>query len=433
MVNGIKTLLTKNIGWKIISLCVATILWFTVITSENPVRTEFFQVPLSIRNDQALQANNLVLMNRQELQGRALGISVRAPLSDLQTLRSSLDSFRAYVDLGPIDISQTMDIYEPMSINVRYEFPPFLQATRYTVMNPPETVTLILDRYVTRSFDIQVTRIGDVLPGFIYHPPVVNPPHISVSGPETIISSIDHVNAAVDLSDADADITRFLSIQIVDASGVDITDEVELDGTTVMVQIGVARYGDVPILEPYVFGSPAEGFVFSSVSVSPAAIEVVGDEHGLVVMQRSGIRLRPVSIEGLSQSFELVNDMREYLIDTDLHIRNLTPHETVTRVTLEPIVTVEFELNTQDIEFFGEIDMVVIDQETITITLNTAQSLAESLSADDITLSAQITGEALTAGSVLVHAELPRGIHQEGEVWVEISSVMPLDDIDIQD
>ncbi|MCL2617205.1 MAG: CdaR family protein [Defluviitaleaceae bacterium] len=418
MVSGIKALITKNIEWKLLSLAMATALWFAVVSSLNPMNTEFFQIQLSVRNDQALRANNLVLMNRQDLQGRMLGISVRATRSDLDALRSSLASFRAYVDLGPIDISQTMDIDEPMAINVRYEFPSFLQDQHYMVMSPPETVMLVIDRYVSEAFPVQVVRDGAVQPGFIYHPPIASPSTVNVSGPQTVIGMIDQVVAVIEISDADTDISRFSSIQVLDTRGVDITGDVGLSVPSVMVQVGVARYGDVPVWRPDVFHNAAEGFVFTGAVVSPATIEVVGDEQSLEAMQRSGIRLRPVSIYGRSESFYVVNDMREYLIDTTMHIRNLTPHETVTHIIIEPLVALEFEIDVQDIELTGNIRELELYEQTVTVTISAAQSIAEELSAEDITLSAVITYEALEQGSILVNTGLPPGVYQVGEIRI---------------
>ncbi|MCL2852666.1 MAG: CdaR family protein [Defluviitaleaceae bacterium] len=442
MVNAIKVFFTKNIEWKLISLCVSTILWFTVISSENPMSTEFFQVPLTIRNDQALMANNLVLMNRQELSAQTMGISVRATRSDLETLRMAMGSFRAYVDFGPIDISHTMDIDEPMNINVRYEFPSFLQAGNFTIMSPPGTVEIVLDRHTTQSFPVHVLRDGDVMPGFIHHTPIISPANVSVSGPETVISLIDQVQTVVDLSDADTDIARFSTIQAIDVNGTDITNRVSLNISSVMVQIDVSRYGEVPVLWPEIQGSPAEGFVFTGVSVSPSVIEVVGDENSLHDMQQHGLRLRPVSIEGRSESFDVVNDMREYLIDTDLHIRNLTPHETVTRVIIEPLVTVEFTFGVDDIDlsfdfyatdpdedgnYQDAIDSgsVEIAEDELVVAVFAAQSIANGLTAEDIHLSATITGAALSYGSVPVHVDAPEGVTQTGELRIEISAVLP--------
>ena len=418
MANGIKLFFTKNIAWKLISLCVAAVLWFTVVSWENPVRTELFQVPLSIRNEQALQANSLVLMNRQELQNRTTGIMVRGTLSDLNTLRSSMTSFQAYIDLGPIDISQATDIHEPLSITIRYELPPFLNEAAYTIMSPPETVRLILDRYVVQGFPVSVAREGNVMPGFIHHQPVASPERVSVSGPETIINTIDRVQTVMDLSDADTDISRFLGVHVLDVNGIDITSSVILNTPSIMVQVGVARYGEVPILLPSIFGNPAEGYVFTGVTVSPNTIEVVGDEYSLTAMQTSGLRLRPVGVDGISETFEIRNDMREYLMDTSLHVRNLTPHETITRVIIEPLVTLELEFNLREITITDESEELELHQiydSPVVVTVRAAQSLAEALANSDFELSATITDTALAAGRAIVEVGLPQGVQQIGE------------------
>ncbi|MCL2618198.1 MAG: CdaR family protein [Defluviitaleaceae bacterium] len=439
MLTTFKTLLIKNIEWKLISLAVASVLWFTVISSLNPVSTEFFQVQLSVRNAQALTANNLVLMNMDELVGRNMGITVRAARSDIEALRQSMALFTAYVDLAPIDISHTMDIDEPMNITVRYQFPPFIQDARYTVMSPPETVAIVLDRYATRPFGVQVLRDGDVTPGIIHHQPIVNPASLQVSGPETVIDTIDHLYTIIDLTDIYTGTARFSEVSVVDVLGEDITDRVQLSIPSVLVQVAVSSYGAVTVRPPAILGSPAEGYVFSGVQVSPLSVEVVGDETTLRAMQQLGIALHAADISGRNESFYIVNDMREHLMDTALHIRNLTPHETVTHITIEPIVTREFTFGANEIALTadtghdGEEDDAPeadsaglrFEDEEVTVRLLAARPVAEALTASDITLRAVVTNADIAAGSVAVTVDVPEGVILAGEIRIGITADAP--------
>ena len=60
-------LLMKDLGWKLLSVAIAAIMWFMVINITQPVETRSYSRPLSIENLDALTSRDLTVGNLEEL------------------------------------------------------------------------------------------------------------------------------------------------------------------------------------------------------------------------------------------------------------------------------------------------------------------------------------------------------------------------------
>ena len=63
----IQELICKDFGWKLLSVAIATILWFMVINIDQPVDTRGYNRPLSIENMETLTDRGLTVGNLEEL------------------------------------------------------------------------------------------------------------------------------------------------------------------------------------------------------------------------------------------------------------------------------------------------------------------------------------------------------------------------------
>ena len=67
MMKKIQELICKDFGWKLLSIAIATILWFMVINIDQPVDTRTYSRPLSIENMETLTDRGLTIGNLEEL------------------------------------------------------------------------------------------------------------------------------------------------------------------------------------------------------------------------------------------------------------------------------------------------------------------------------------------------------------------------------
>lgn len=364
-------------------------------------------------------------MNEAELLSQSLGISLRATRSDLELLRSASTAFLAYVDLSPIDISQTADVDQPIDIHVRYEFPAIVQASRYTIMSPPETVTLLLDRLVTTEKTVLVESAGDVMPGFTTQASSIWPESVLVSGPESIVEGIQSLQINIDLTQADSDISQFYYIQVMGEDGTDITSRVRLSSPNVLAQISITPYGEADILPPQVLGQADEGFVFAGIGLNTDIITVVGDEAQIRSLQASGLQLGPVNIEGRNASYTVRRDLQSYLEGTGLSIRNLTPNNVEITIGIEPIVVIELEIpsDTIIIETSQASQNAVnmeFSQTSIIVAISAPYSMADQLTPEHIIVTADPSQE--YQGTLPLNVSLPPGAQLISIPYAALSS-----------
>ncbi|MEG0387541.1 MAG: hypothetical protein RR582_04320, partial [Niameybacter sp.] len=91
--------LSNNLPWKIVSFLLATLLWFFVINSQNPILTKEVKVPLTIRGINELEAKGYVLQNEEELRNMQVRVLLKGPRLDMERLASDNVQVDARLDL----------------------------------------------------------------------------------------------------------------------------------------------------------------------------------------------------------------------------------------------------------------------------------------------------------------------------------------------
>ena len=63
-------LLTKDLGWKLLSIAIAATMWFMVINITQPVDTRSYSRPLTLENMDTLTSRGLTVGNAEELKNK---------------------------------------------------------------------------------------------------------------------------------------------------------------------------------------------------------------------------------------------------------------------------------------------------------------------------------------------------------------------------
>ncbi|MBQ2880586.1 MAG: hypothetical protein IJE27_07820 [Anaerotignum sp.] len=84
-----KELLFKDFGWKLLSIAIATILWFMVINIDQPVDTRTYSRPLIIQNMEVLTDRGLTAGNLEELKNTKINVKVKAQRTALDRLNQN--------------------------------------------------------------------------------------------------------------------------------------------------------------------------------------------------------------------------------------------------------------------------------------------------------------------------------------------------------
>ena len=190
--------LTHNLGLKLASLVLAFVLWFLVVQINDPKDTErFTNVQVKLINTELLEKEGKVyevLDNTDKV-----SVTVSAP-------RSIIDQMRASDIVAEADVSRLTDIN---TIVITYDTP---NVEVNSIEGDHDVVRLSVENKKSKWIKLVSNTVGDVADGYIVSNVSLDQTNIEISGPESLVSAVDH--AAVDISVAGATTSLSANVDI---------------------------------------------------------------------------------------------------------------------------------------------------------------------------------------------------------------------------
>ncbi len=360
----ISNMITKNLGWKLVSILIAIIMWFIVVNNANPITPKRFLVPLQIHNRQVLEDNEYVILNAEEITSSHVELYVRAAKNVIDQLSQNPESIEAFIDLKPIDISRSNILGEPLPITINYNLPIELAEV---IQQTPRYMDIILDRYESKTMFAVLEKVGELTPGYVDLPYTIEPSRITVSGPKSYVDQVAALKIPIDVTNASQDLTITSNLSAFNESGKDITANVKLSANTVTATLPIKKYASLRITNPVIVGNVAPGYVINNITMEPRYVEVVGDEEA--IEKAKPIILEPINVDNLKKTKSFSFDLRSYFLETDLSIKNFSPYIAVVTVNLEKELEKQHKIASQDILIIGGNGRVVFDLDAVTINL----------------------------------------------------------------
>ncbi|MDO4532051.1 MAG: YbbR-like domain-containing protein, partial [Bacillota bacterium] len=175
-------MLFKDIGWKLLSIAIATILWFMVINIDQPVDTRSYTRPLSLQNIEVLTDRQMTVGNLEELRATKVTIKVKAQRTALDRLSQNPEWLQASVDFSQLNHASIGDtISLPIDVSVQ-------GGNTYGISSKsPGTVEIVIEPLSQKEFPIELIMTG-VLPEDVYlSEPTLSQNTVWVSGPASTI------------------------------------------------------------------------------------------------------------------------------------------------------------------------------------------------------------------------------------------------------
>ena len=120
MMKKFQELICKDFGWKLLSIAIATILWFMVINIDQPIGTRDYSRPLAIQNMDVLTDRGLTVGNLEELKNTKITVKVKAQRTALDRLSQNPEWITAVVDLSELSYAVNGDVIAlPVSVSVQ--------------------------------------------------------------------------------------------------------------------------------------------------------------------------------------------------------------------------------------------------------------------------------------------------------------------------
>ncbi len=338
-----KAHLLNHIGFKIISLIIAILLWVVVVNITDPV------IPQTIRNVPVRFLNESLI----ESQGKTIrvldetdivpSVTVRAPRSVLQEMGNTSDYFMATADFSKLSADGS---------SVPIEF----TTTKYSdkvesIRSNSDRLLVEIENRKTVTLPIHYTTSGEIADGYILGKVTLGQNQIRVSGPESVIASISKASVDVMLTGFTEDISTLSDIVFYDADGEVVPNrELTLNMDNVRVNVEILATKRVPIYYATI-GSPAEGYALTgTIDCDPDTVVIAGTTADIDDVTLINIPASELNVTGQKANLSTVLDLEKYLPNR-IRIGDSKFNGKVSfTVYIEPLITDYFGVYMRNVE-----------------------------------------------------------------------------------
>jgi len=395
-----KEKVTHNLGLKLLSVALASLLWLVVINSQDPVETRTFEdVPVTVINETALAVKDKI---PEIVEGDVISVAVEARRSICEKLTKA--DIIAIADFEKISVTDAV----PIEVSVNEYFERDVEIVRG--MN--QVMKLRLEDTMTKDFRVKISTTGNAKEGYVIGDMVASPNMISLTGSSTQISNIKEVVLMVDVDNISVDSHARGVPVIYDMNGEVVnSSKVTMSANEVAVSIPVLKTKTVRIIVTTV-GEPAPGYEVGIISYQPDMVTIAGTLSDLVLL---GSTLR-----AQCDVTDKVGLVEENIDISSLWAKNLESLRIVDEeklavtITMRPYTKKTLEISETDIEirglsekYVGKVTMMSEKQLHVSGKVASMQDLTVQTLAPYIDLS-----EIKTTGSftVPVCLEAPEGV-----------------------
>ncbi len=388
--------LSKDVGLRLLSVLLASVLWVQATAFQNPVDRFTFDAITVVASG---MPSDLVVAG--SLHPAKVNVTVKCRRRVAEKLTAA--DFRAAVSLeggraGSADYP--VEIEKPGIVDI--------------VEISPAAVTVTLERAASAKVLIEVRLSGSGADGYAAGVPVLTPLEVVASGPSSAVSRVVKAVADFDVSSATSDVSGKAGLVAVDGSGV-VVAEISLTPPEVVVTVPVLALpaAESVDVDASLTGSPGEGFAVLGITCMPARVQVrpVPGE----VIDFDHIMTAPVDIGGATS-------------DVRLTVPLVAPSgvATVNPITVEVVVEIGATRTLSgigvEVRNLAPGLRATTSPAVVDVVVRGPRALLDRLVAVDVVTWVDATGRGLGQAAARVGASLPEWA---GEL--EVTAVIPSD------
>ena len=407
--------LTSNLGYKILSVIFAVMLWLTVLNISDPQKTATIEnIPITIMNDSAVTGLDKIY---KVAYGRTATVEVTGPRTIIDSLDSS--SFEAKVDLSKLSITNALEVdVQLVTVAYRSRVDIYVQTTMRI-----EVEDLIQEEY---EVEIDYKTHGSLPAGYVVHETSIDVNKVKVKAPVSTMNKIAKIIARLDLSKATDDVEKISTLYACDARG-NILDTVSnnISFDVSSAKVGAVIYSVKQIPLTYEIDEDRyENTIFTGTSISREHIMIKGRKEDLDKISQLMLDTTGLHVTEEKHEYVLSYDLQS-LLPENVYLYDTEKTASIT-VTTDTIVTREYSVQVSDIALKTPADGYTasfVTKGTVTYVLRARKSILDSFVAEENML--YVSTKNLTEGeySLAVQMELDEGIVQVGQlnVIIEVS------------
>jgi len=255
--------ISKNLALKVVSLFIASIIWFIAIRDHNPeINRRFDNIRVNIENEGVLEQNGLTLIKHIESE---TSIQVRGRAHDFIGIDTR--EFAGFVDLAKV--TKYGDQYLPMEIRGLPQ--------GMAIQGTPQiwvSIDVLSSKELPLILDLDVSEAD----GYKLHSYTLDPEGtVMVKGPSSVLDRIMNAAISLSLTEASQTIERSLPVSLYDRNGQLVQHEyVLVTPSNVIVIIPVYPIKTLPV-NASLTGNPAYGYEVFEIHTYPSEITISGN------------------------------------------------------------------------------------------------------------------------------------------------------------
>lgn len=385
MAKKILKTLTNNLGFKLLAVFFALVLWLVVYNIDDPTRTRTFTTNVMVENATAVTDMNKCY---EVLNGsNTVSFSVTGKRSILDKLEDT--DFTAIADMNRMILNKDGDTATvPIEITSRRQN----SSLKYNGKN--KYLEVSLENLMSHRFMITAATSGKVAAGFaLGEVTVTNPNVLSVSGPASIVKKIANVVATIDVDGMSVNLSDNVIPVLYDANGKEVdTTRLKLSNNTVSISAKILSVKEIP-LSFTTSGKPYGNYRVVEISSSPASVKLKGASNVLNPLMAIEVPSDVLNVSGARDDLSTSIDITEYLPEGTELVNPSDATVTVT-VRVEAYEPKNYEINSDNIEVHGlETGYELSFEDTrIPVTINGLKKDLNRLNVSDIPAEIDVTG-----------------------------------------
>lgn len=397
MGNKILKTLTKNLGFKILAVVFAFILWLVVYNTDDPTVTVSYTTNVTVENASAVTEMNKCY---EVLNGtNTVTFAVTAKRSVLNKLEDT--DFTAVADMNRMIVNEEGD-----EANVPIEIISKRSNSSLKYNGKNKYLQVSLEDLMKRRFIITADTSGKVADGYaLGEVTVTNPNVLNVSGPASIVNKIDSVVATIDVEGMSMNLSDNVIPALYDADGQEIdTTKLKLSNTTVTISAKILSVKEIPLVFSTT-GVPYGDYRVVEISSKPETVKVKGSSTILNPLSSLTIPGDVLNVSGAREDITTTIDISEYLPD-GVELVNASDATVTVTVRIEAYESKKFNLNTSQITVNGldtDYDLS-FEQSAVAVTVSGLKNNLNTLTVSQLSASIDVTD--LGVGTHQVNLEL---------------------------
>lgn len=407
----VQRLIMKDIGWKLLSVCIAIGLWFMVINIENPIDTRSYSQTIKFENEDILEKQGLTITNLSDFANSKVLIKVKAERNSLDRLSQYRNYIQATVDLKKATAS--IGNGESIPLNVEVKLPAAAGDNFEIVSKDPLTVAVKIETIITAEKAVTAEIVGEAASGYVMSSPLVQPNTVKISGSESLVNKVNTVKARISINKPSMDTTIGATFVAYDASGTEIQG-IKMEPSEGNVTIPVSKSKKV-LVKVSAQGLPRNGYTVEKIDWTPRVIEVVGNDT--LVSNLSEIVLPVINIQNQTETMEQTYNVNE-LLPNGVFVKSGTDSQIKVTVNikkaLEKIITIPASQITLEGTLADAFKVTIYPQDAVFTVKGSDEAI---YAIDETKITGKVNIEGLTEGHHIIPIvlDLPEGVSIVGD------------------